>query len=117
MVPGALLGLWFDRERPVRASLGRMSTIELRGVAKRFGATPVLTDVDLDRPRRVDHGRARGVGQRQDDAAAADRRVRAGRCGHGRDRRPHRRRRGHGRCGPSTEASATSPRKAPCSPT
>ena len=24
-----------------------MSTIELRAVAKRFGATPVLTDVDL----------------------------------------------------------------------
>ena len=45
IVPGALLGLWFDRERHSAGS--PMSAIELHGASKRFDDTAVLSGVDL----------------------------------------------------------------------
>ena len=54
-----------------------MSAIELRGAAKRFGDTAGARGLDLTVAAGIDHRRAGRVGQRQDDAAAGDRRVRA----------------------------------------
>ena len=59
-----------------------MSSLTVADLTKSFGATPVLTGVDLHVPGRDPHRAARPVRLRQDDAAAADRRLRRPRRRH-----------------------------------
>ena len=69
------------------------------GLTKRYGEVTAVDAVDLDvRARRVPGG-ARAVRLRQDDAAAAGRRLRAARRGRRRDRRAGRGRRALARAG------------------
>ena len=72
--------------RPTRSD--HMSALTVQGLTKAFGATPVLTGVDLHVPSGSLTGAARPLGLRQDDAAAADRRLRRPRRRHHRPRRP-----------------------------
>ena len=53
------------------------TSLSVAGLSKAFGATPVLVGLDLEVPSRQPDRRARPLGLRQDDAAAADRRLRA----------------------------------------
>ena len=87
------------------------------GVAKSFGATPVLTGVDADGAHGRLRGRARPVGLRQDDAAAPARGLRPARRRRDRARRPRRSTTAARACPPQRGASATSRRRACCSRT
>ena len=54
-----------------------MIDLELAGVHKSYGGQPVLRGLDLAVVAGIVHRDPRAVGQRQDDAAASDRRLRA----------------------------------------
>ena len=92
MRPGALLGLWFDRERHVRR-LADERHRAARSVASASATPRYSSGVDLAVPDGSITAVLGRVGQRQDDPAAADRRVRAPRRRHDQHRRPDRRRR------------------------
>ena len=85
---------WRQRDHALARDVG---LIELDGVSRRYevggGTVTALDDVDLDGRRRRVRGRARAVGERQDDAAQPDRRPRRPDRGRDRHRRQGRSRR------------------------
>ena len=115
-VPSCVLGRWFDR-LPSRGRVSRMTRLEITDLHKAFGRS---TRPERCRPHRpgglVDRDPG-GLGERQDDAAAPHRRLRARRP---RDDQP-RGTRSSMRAPPGSpserRASATSPRRGVCSPT
>ena len=83
-VPSYVLGRWFDRLPAPGGGAGVTTPGRSAGAAQGLRDQPVLTGVDLEVPGGLAHRHPRTVGQRQDHAAAGDRRLRAGRPGHGR---------------------------------
>ena len=71
VIPGTLLGLWFDRDAVMHTARHECDRASPRQQGLR--RHPRARGRRSERSGTVDHGGPRGLGQRQDDAAAADR--------------------------------------------